>query len=74
MTRDELETLQESAAHSALSARSRIEAAVDAGELPVWVLETCELWERATLLYGATRARLSGALAVVVPAPPRGRH
>lgn len=58
MDRKELEGMQDHAADSALQARARIEAAVDAGDLPVWVLETCEMWERSALLYGAARAKL----------------
>jgi hypothetical protein len=59
MERKELEGLQDSAADSALKARQRIEAAVDAGELPVWVLDACEVWEKSALMYGAARAKLA---------------
>jgi hypothetical protein len=70
MDRKELEGLQDHAADGALRARARIEAAVDAGELPVWVLEACEAWEKSALLYGAARARLGqpGTLVNAMPA------
>ncbi|MFA5938526.1 MAG: hypothetical protein WC809_04145 [Sinimarinibacterium sp.] len=45
------------AAAAALAVRRRIEGAVDIGELPVWVIEACEHWERAALVYGAAMAR-----------------
>lgn len=72
VNRKQLEKLQDQAANSALRSRARIEAAVDAGDLPVWVLDTCDALERAALLYGAARAKLaleSGA----TPATPM-RH
>ncbi len=46
----------DSAADAALQARRRIESAVDAGELPAWVLSACEQWEQAAMIYGAARA------------------
>ena len=61
MDRNELEMLQASAAKGALNARERIEAAIDTGDLPVWVLEMCNLLERSSILYGATRAQLRRA-------------
>lgn len=54
MDRNQLETLQQQAADRALEARRRIEQAVDAGELPAWVMATCEQWERAAFSYGAS--------------------
>ena len=45
------------AAEHALQARRRIERAVEDGRVPVWVLDTCEAWERAALAYGAAMAR-----------------
>ena len=59
--RKKLENLQDQAADSALRSRARIEAAVDAGDLPIWVLDTCDELERAALLYGAARAKLAPA-------------
>lgn len=64
MTRQDLETLQDTAASDALKARQRIENAVNSGELPVWVLETCEVWERSSLLYGAAMSQLRRLRAV----------
>ena len=58
MTKDELEMLMDRSAAAALDARSRIEALVDSGLAPVWVLEACNDWERAAMVYGAARARL----------------
>lgn len=58
VTKQELETLLDCAAAAALRARARIEAAVEAGELPAWLLEACNEWERAALVYGAARAQL----------------
>ncbi|MEW6167554.1 MAG: hypothetical protein AB1651_07645 [Pseudomonadota bacterium] len=51
------EQYMDSAAEHALDARRRIEAAVEAGELPVWVMEACERWEQAALAYGAAMVR-----------------
>lgn len=66
--RKKLEKLQDQAADCALRSRACIEAAVDAGDLPVWVLDTCDALERAALLYGAARAKLAPALrAIPVP-------
>lgn len=61
MEKVKLEVLRDTAAHTALAARSRIEAAVDAGELPIWVLETCESWERSSMVYGSASAHLKTA-------------
>lgn len=59
ISRKELKNLQDDAAENALRARARVEAAVDAGDLPVWVLDTCDQWERSAMLYGAARAKLA---------------
>lgn len=69
MNRKELEGVQDAAADNALRERARIEAAVDAGELPVWVLEACDNWERSALMYGAARARLAQAPVRVMEMP-----
>ncbi len=53
MNREQLELLLKQASDRALEARRRIEKAVDAGELPAWVLATCEQWESAAFNYGA---------------------
>ena len=76
MNREDLEGVLDSAADDALKARARIEAAVEAGEVPAWVLEFCEAWERSALMYGAARAKLSGGndsvpTAVTMPASSR---
>ncbi len=54
MSREKMEMLLQQAADRAFEARRRIEKAVDAGELPAWVMATCEQWERAAFSYGAT--------------------
>lgn len=69
MDRKELEGMQDAAADNALRARARIEAAVDAGELPVWVLDTCDNWERWVLMYGAARAKLAQPATRLVEMP-----
>ena len=69
MTRDELQTLQDSAADNVLRLRERIESAVDKGDLPVWVMEACTALEKASLLYGQTSERIKLRLASLTPAP-----
>ncbi|MDP3857029.1 MAG: hypothetical protein Q8Q73_04610 [Stagnimonas sp.] len=64
MDKGKLESVRDNAANGALQARGVIEAAVDQGELPRWVLEICEAWERSSLAYGAASAQLRQA-------PPR---
>ena len=51
------EQSMDEAAEHALQARRRIERAVEAGQLPPWVLDACERWEKAALSYGAGMAR-----------------
>lgn len=69
MNHDELELLQDSAADSLLRVRERIEAAVDTGEIPVWVMDACAALERASLVYGAAAERMK--LQGFSPAPPQ---
>lgn len=66
---DELEHAQDSAADSALKARQRIETAVDAGELPVWVMEACAALERAAMTYGVTSERIRHRTALIADLP-----
>lgn len=47
------------AAEHVLHSRMRIERAVDRGQLPAWVLDECERWEKAAMSYGAVLARLA---------------
>jgi hypothetical protein len=68
MKRQELENIQDAAADSALRARQRIEKAIDAGELPLWVMEACTVLERASMLYGVTSAQLKVSVPQVSPA------
>lgn len=61
MDKVKLEDLRDNAASGALQARSLIEAAVNNGELPRWVLEICEAWERSSLAYGSASEQLKRA-------------
>jgi hypothetical protein len=69
MTRDELQSLQDSAADNVLRLRERIEQAVDKGDLPLWVMEACTALEKASLLYGQTTERIKLRLVSNSPAP-----
>ena len=71
VNRKKLENLQDQAADSALRSRARIEAAVDAGDLPVWVLDTCDALAHAALLYGAARAKLAPGSGTIPAVPAR---
>ena len=53
-------TLQD-VSEKVLQERMRIERAVDAGQLPSWVLDVCERWEKAAMGYGALLARQASA-------------
>ena len=56
-------------AEQVLHERMRIERAVDQGQLPAWVLDACERWEKAAMGYGALLARTARALPpTVMPA------
>ncbi len=46
---------QDQAAAMVLSARRKIERAVDAGRVPAWVLQICEDWENAAMEYGCAK-------------------
>lgn len=59
MSMKEVDHQQDGAATCALRERRRIEAAVDCGDLPAWVLESCDAWERAAMHYGAAMAKRS---------------
>lgn len=63
------EAVEDRAAAHALDMRRRIEAAVDCGEVPSWVLQACEIWERSALAYGAAMARRE-----LVAPPMQGSH
>lgn len=71
MDKGKLETQRDAAASDALQARSRIESAVDAGDLPRWVLDTCEVWERSSLAYGSASAQLNKLPALALAADRR---
>lgn len=58
----DVDLYMDGAAAAVLAVRRRIEGAVDLGELPSWVIEACEHWERAALAYGAGMARRELAL------------
>ena len=79
MNEEVLEQKLDQASRSALDARSRIEAAVDAGLIPIWVLEACEVWEQCALAYGSASAELkrdrtSMPPMIVAPAAPNRLH
>jgi hypothetical protein len=59
--RDELERRLDLAADLALRTRERIETAVNSGEVPTWVLEACNVLERASLQYGEIAEQLRPA-------------
>jgi hypothetical protein len=56
--RDDLERRLDLAADLALRTRERIEAAVCAGEVPAWVVDACNVLERASVQYGELAERL----------------
>lgn len=59
--RNELERRLDLAADLALRTRERIETAVNAGEVPAWVLDACNVLERASLQYGELAEQLKPA-------------
>lgn len=56
--KDDLERRLDLAADLALRTRERIEAAVNAGEVPSWVIDACNVLERASLQYGELAEQL----------------
>jgi hypothetical protein len=59
--RDDLERRLDLAADLALRTRERLEAGVDTGEVPSWVLDACNVLERASVQYGELAERLKPA-------------
>ena len=59
--RDDLERKLDLAATLALRTRERIEAGVNTGEVPAWVLDACSVLERASLQYGEIAEQLRPA-------------
>jgi hypothetical protein len=55
---DDLERRLDLAADLALRTRERIEAAVRAGEVPAWIIDACNVLERASLQYGEIAEQL----------------
>ena len=55
---DDLERRLDLAADLALRTRERIEAAVKTGEVPAWVIDACNVLERASLQYGEIAEQL----------------
>jgi hypothetical protein len=70
-TRDELERRLDLAADLALRTRERLETAVNAGEVPSWVLDACNVLERASLQYGEIAEQLRPAAPADVEAGGR---
>lgn len=60
-TQDELERRLDLAADLALRTRERIEAGVRTGEVPAWVIDACNVLERASLQYGELAEQLKPA-------------
>lgn len=59
--RDDLERKLDLAATLALRTRERLEAGVNTGEVPAWVLDACSVLERASLQYGEIAEQLRPA-------------
>lgn len=57
-THDDLERRLDLAADLALRTRERIEAAVRTGEVPAWIIDACNVLERASLQYGEIAEQL----------------
>jgi len=55
---DDLERRLDLAADLALRTRERIEMAVKNGEVPAWVIDACNVLERASLQYGELAEQL----------------
>lgn len=75
---DELERRLDLAADLALRTRERIEAGVRTGEIPAWVIDACNVLERASLQYGELAEQLKPAAALLPEAemiePPLALH
>lgn len=56
--RDDLERQLDLAATLALRTRERIEAAVNTGDVPAWIIDACSVLERASLQYGELAEQL----------------
>ena len=58
---EDLERRLDLAADLALRTRERIEAAVRTGEVPAWIIDACNVLERASLQYGELAEQLKPA-------------
>lgn len=67
---DDLERRLDLAADLALRTRERIEAAVKTGEVPAWVIDACNVLERASLQYGEIAEQLRPASHLGAEAEP----
>ena len=56
---EKLEALRDQSADAALRSRERIEQAVDAGDLPIWVMDAVNDLEREAMAYADARAKLA---------------
>ena len=56
---EKLEALRDQSAEAALRSRERIEQAVDAGDLPIWVMDAVNDLEREAMAYADARAKLA---------------
>lgn len=60
-SKDDLERRLDLAADLALRTRERIETAVNTGEVPSWIIDACNVLERASLQYGELAEQLKPA-------------
>ena len=68
--RDDVERRMDLAAELALRARERIEAAIDAGNVPAWVLDACSVIEKASVQYGELAEQLRRAAPIAAATDP----
>jgi hypothetical protein len=57
-SKGDLERKLDLAAELALRTRERIEAGVNTGEVPSWIIDACNVLERASLQYGELAAQI----------------
>ena len=67
-TKGDLERKLDLAAELALRTRERIEAGVNAGEVPAWIIDACNVLERASLQYGELAAQIKPDVEVIAEA------
>lgn len=70
--KDDLERRLDLAADLALRTRERIEAAVNQGEVPSWIIDACNVLERASLQYGELAEQLKPSTGTAFESPGLG--